>query len=83
MVEHAVDVLDPLGQLRDPQDEVPVLRAFEARAKTACASRELCAVNSKVRNKILPQKKIRIPIGFEVRFIAATLFIDLIFVAVD
>jgi hypothetical protein len=69
--------------LTDSQRQVPILTSVIAFAQAGNLFLDARSIHNQMAQKILRQKKIRIPIGFEVRFIAATLFIDLIFVAVD
>ena len=65
------------------QRQIIILRAFKADAKTAHAADQIGSVNAEVRDEVLRQKKLWVPIGFEIWIGTPTLRIELVLVAVE
>ena len=65
------------------QRQIVVLRAFKADSKTAHAPDQVGSVNAEVRDKVLREKKLRVPIGFKIWIGTPAPRIKLIFVAVE
>ena len=69
--------------LNTVQCKIMILRAFEADSKPVYFIQQTSAVNTKMANKVLPQKQFIIPIGFEVGAKAIFLFIQFIFIGIN
>ena len=69
--------------LEATQGEIVILRPLEADAEAAYLPNECGPVNPQVRDEVLPEEKLRVPIGFEIGIGAAALAIELVFVAIE
>src|SRR5262249_11400428 len=85
MIKHPWQMHDllRLNLFNATQRQVVVLRAFKAAAKTAYTSDQLGSVNAQVRDEVLREKKLGVPIGLEVRIGTAVAGVELVFVAVE
>src|SRR3954467_7897106 len=65
------------------QREIPILRALEAYAETARSAHGGGAINGEVREVVLAEQEVRIPIRFEVGIETSSALIDLVLVGVN
>ncbi len=85
MVEDMRDVMDPLqaGPRGDAQDEIVILATLVTLAEPADRLNEAAAKHAEMREHILRQHQIRVPIRLEIRVEASALGVDLVLVAED
>src|SRR6266700_7558344 len=65
------------------QRQIIILRAFEPDAETTEPTDQVGSVNAEMRNEILRQKQLRVPIRLKIRLRPSILCIELILVAVE
>src|SRR3954447_12793080 len=84
MIKHPWQMFDLLrSNLFDAaQRQIIILRSFEPDAKTSDTTDQIGSINSEVRNEVLRQKELRVPIGFKIRLRPSIVFVELILVAV-
>ena len=85
MVKHALDVYDLFRpqSLNCAQGKIVILRAAEQVAKTADFAEQVPAIKAEMVNEILHQKKLGIPVAFEVRLGPRAGVINLVFVRIN
>jgi len=85
MIKHKGQVLDLVrsNPFYTAQRQIIILGTFEADAKTANLADQISSINSEMRDEILRQKKLRVPIGLKMRFGSSILCIQLVLVAVE
>src|SRR5262245_13327413 len=68
MIKHPGQMPDLPGAnlFHAAQRQIVILRAFKADAKPAYAADQVSSVNAEVRHEVLRQKKLGVPIGFEI-----------------
>jgi len=76
-------VLDALGLLGNPQQQIVILAAFEAGSKPARFQNNAPAVYAKMRNVVAGKQRIRRPIGLKVCRVTLIVFADLVLVGID
>src|SRR6266446_8201489 len=64
------------------QRQIIILRTFEPDSKTTDTTHQIGSVNTEMRDEILRQKELWVPIGFKIRVRASIAFLELILVAV-
>ena len=65
------------------QSQVVILRSIERVAESTDFTQKIRAINSKMIDKILPEKKLGVPVGFEKCIRPNTTRINLVFVRID
>src|SRR5205085_5165507 len=85
VIEHVRDVADVRRRdaLDDAEKEVPVLRAVVAWTEPAHVDYEPSRAGAQVGGEVLRPEEVGIPVGLEVRPVAATVAVDLVLVGVD
>ena len=85
VIQHPWHMTDLAGlcPFRNPQREVPVLRAFEPFPKSSELASKAGMVDAKVADAILRAQQIRVPVRLQIRSRAKPDFIDLVFVRID
>src|SRR5690349_4332228 len=85
VVKDKRDMANALGARRvdDTKCQVVILAAVKSRPEFSDLVNELGAKDAKLRNTILRQKKVRIPIAFEMQVVASAARRYLVFVAID
>src|SRR5262249_19111030 len=85
MVNHPWQMLDLLGlnMFHATERQIVVLRAFKADSKTANSTDQVGSVNAEMRDKVLREEKLGVPIGFKIWIGTATACIELIFITVE
>ena len=85
VIEHAWDMTDlrRLDLLHAAQNQVVVLRAFEAEAESAHTSCQLSSVNAQMGDVVLRGEKVGVPVRLEIGIATAAPFIEFVFVAIE
>jgi hypothetical protein len=83
VIEHPRHVDDATGALGDPQDEVPVLGAFELGVEAADFVDQRSPHRAQMAGVHLRPHPLRRPVGLEERTLMVARLVDLVFVGVD
>ncbi len=76
-------MVNPIGPFHQAKQQVVVLGAFKADAKSANVLDELPPHHHQVAGVHVAEKELRRPVRLEVRFAARTRFVELVLIRVD